>query len=39
MVIDLENLSLIRQFYWPGIKYIVEVSEKPIMDLELWGEF
>jgi hypothetical protein len=25
IVIDLENLSLIRQFYWPGIKYIVEV--------------
>ena len=26
MVIDLENLSLWRQFYWPGIKMMVEVS-------------
>ena len=39
MVIDLKNLSLTRQFYWPGIRYIIEVSEKPIMDLKLWGEF
>ncbi|CAI8042968.1 SEC14-like protein 2 [Geodia barretti] len=25
MVIDLKNLSLTRQFYWPGIRYIIEV--------------